>query len=66
VYTLQRLLGNQEIVVDLLITLAIVLVGLWLVHSLLALPQKLSRRECPSCLRVARGAESCPYCGGAF
>jgi hypothetical protein len=63
---LQRLLNNQDIVVDLLITLAIVAVGLWVIITLLNLPDRLSKKACPSCLRETRGTQSCPHCGGAF
>jgi hypothetical protein len=66
VYELRRLLANREIVVELLTTLAIVAVGLWVVIALLSLPERLSKKECPSCLRVTRGAKKCRYCGGAI
>jgi hypothetical protein len=65
VYELRRLLGNPEIVVDVLVTMAIVAVGLWVVLALLELPEKLSKRECPSCLRITRGAKKCRHCGSA-
>jgi hypothetical protein len=66
VYQLQRLLGNPEIVVDVLVTMAIVAAGLWIVLALLSLPEKLSKKACPSCLRITRGAKKCQHCGSAF
>ena len=65
-YELRRLLNNPDIVADVLVTMAIVAIGLWLVIALLDLPERLTKKECPACLRVTRGAKKCRHCGSAI
>jgi hypothetical protein len=65
VYEFRRLIGNPEIVVDLLVTFAIAAIGLWAVITLLDLPERLRKKKCSSCLQVTRGGKTCQYCGSA-
>lgn len=64
-YELRRLLGNPEMVVDLLMSAVIAVIGLWVVLALFDLPEALRTRECPSCLRAIRGGKKCPHCGSS-
>jgi hypothetical protein len=66
VYELRRLIGNPEIVVDLLMTFAIAAIGLWAVITLLDLPERRRKKKCSSCLQVTRGGKTCQYCGSAI